>query len=426
MRQCACVYHFIFFVKFMLKFYMQDFDIHSIFLYLAIILFLARIFGDTVGRFGLPPVLGEIFVGILLGQSALGLIPVNDIIRILAEIGVILLLFQVGLEADIYQLRKVGIPAFVVAFVGAFTPMALAFVVSYKLLKIPFITSLFIGGTLTATSIGITVRVLSDLGRLKERFAQIVLGAAVLDDIFGVIVLAALFEFSKESTVHLNSLLLLILYIGTFFIFSPVIALLMARFIKWLSHKLRTLDFIPATVLAVVFLFAYLAHVFGSPEILGAFTVGLALSRRFALPFGVFLKTDEHMAEMIEKTLNPLVWVLTPIFFVSVGLQLNLRTIDFSSKEFWLLSTVFLIVAIIGKVLSGFFVKGELEEKALIGFSMLPRGEVGLIFAEFGRISRIYDDLLYAVIIFVVAMTTLISPLVLRFMASYQIKSISS
>ncbi len=400
---------------------MSGVDIHSIFLYLAIILFLARIFGDTVGRLGLPSVLGEIFVGVLLGQSVLGLIPVNDIIRILAEIGVILLLFQVGLEADIHQLRKVGIPAFVVAFIGAFAPMILAFVISYKLLKISFLTSLFIGGTLTATSIGITVRVLSDLGRLKDRFAQIVLGAAVLDDIFGVVVLAALFEFSKESTVHVNSLLLLILYIGTFFLISPVIAILMARLIRGLSNKLRTLDFIPATVLAVVFLFAYLAYVFGSPEILGAFTVGLALSRRFALPFGAFLKTDEHMAEIIEKTLRPLVWVLTPIFFVSVGLQLNLRAIDFSSMEFWVLSTVFLIVAIIGKVLSGFFVKGELREKALIGFSMLPRGEVGLIFAEFGRISKIYDDLLYAVIIFVVAMTTLISPLILRLLARKKI-----
>jgi Kef-type K+ transport system membrane component KefB len=159
-------------------------DVHSIFLYLAVILFLARVFGDTFGRFGLPSVLGEIFVGVFLGQSVLGLIPVNDIIRILAEIGVILLLFQVGLEADIHQLRKVGVSAFVVAFIGAFTPMFLGTLLAFYVFKLSFLTSLFIGGTLTATSIGITVRVLDDLGRLKERFAQIVLGAAVLDDIF--------------------------------------------------------------------------------------------------------------------------------------------------------------------------------------------------------------------------------------------------
>lgn len=366
--------------------------------------------------------LGEIFVGVLLGQSALGLIPVNDIIRILAEIGIILLLFQVGLEADIRQLRKVGLPAFIVAFVGALTPMALAFVVSYFLLKISFITSLFIGGTLTATSIGITVRVLSDLGRLKERFAQIVLGAAVLDDIFGVVVLAALFEFSKESIIHMNSLLHLIFYIGTFFLISPVIAILMAKLIRGLSNKLQTLDFIPATVLAMVFLFAYLAHVFGSPEILGAFTVGLALSRRFALPFGVFLRTDEHMAEIIEKTLRPLVWVLTPIFFVYVGLQLNLRAIDFSSSEFWIHSLLFLIIAIAGKIISGFFCERKVSGKTFDRiFNASPR-RGRLIFAEFGRISRIYDDLLYAIIIFVVAMTTLISPLMLKVLARNEIE----
>jgi Kef-type K+ transport system membrane component KefB len=130
-------------------------DVHSIFLYLAVILFLARVFGDTFGRFGLPSVLGEIFVGVFLGQSVLGLIPVNDIIRILAEIGVILLLFQVGLEADIHQLRKVGVSAFVVAFIGAFTPMLLATLLAFYVFKLSFLTSLFIGGTLTATSIGI-------------------------------------------------------------------------------------------------------------------------------------------------------------------------------------------------------------------------------------------------------------------------------
>jgi Kef-type K+ transport system membrane component KefB len=165
-------------------------EMHYVFLYLAIILFSARIVGDTFTKFGLPAVLGEILVGVLLGKSALGLIEVNEIVKILAELGVILLLFQVGLEADIHQLKKVGIKAFIVAFVGAFTPMLLGFLAGYYLLNLPFLTSLFLGGTLTATSIGITVGVLEGLGKMKERFAQIVLGAAVLDDIFGVIVLA--------------------------------------------------------------------------------------------------------------------------------------------------------------------------------------------------------------------------------------------
>ncbi|MFN3813812.1 MAG: cation:proton antiporter [Aquificaceae bacterium] len=389
-------------------------ELHLIFLHLAMIIFLARLIGDSLGRFGFPPVLGEILVGILLGKSALGVIEANEVIRLLAEIGIILLLFQVGLEADIHQLRKVGASAFLVASVGAFLPMLLGTLVSYYILNLSLVVSLFVGGTLTATSIGITVRVLEDLGRLKERFAQIVLGAAVLDDIFGVIVLAALFEFSKVGTVHINALLMLVLYIATFFILSPILAQVMGRLIQTLSKVLKTEDFIPPTVLAVIFLFAFLAHEFGSPEILGAFTAGLALSRRFAIPFAVFLKTDESMAQRVEHTIMPLVWVLTPIFFVYIGLELNLKAINFTSLKFWFLSSLILLVAIVGKALAGFFVKGTIKEKIMIGFSMLPRGEVGLIFAELGRQAKIYDDNLYAVIVFVVGTTTLMAPILLK------------
>jgi len=270
---------------------------------------------------------------------------------------------------------------------------------------------------LTATSIGITVGVLEDLGKMKERFAQIVLGAAVLDDIFGVIVLAGLYELAKEGRVHVDALLLLVLYIGSFFVLSPILAQILARIIQLLSRKLGTMDFVPPAVLSMVLFFAFLAHEVGSPEILGAFTAGLALSRRFAIPFASFLKTDERMAEKIEHSILPLVWVLTPIFFVYVGLQLNLKAIDFTSAKFWTLALLITLVAIVGKVISGFFVRVPLREKLLIGFSMLPRGEVGLIFAEFGRQAKVYDDTLYAVVIFVVAITTLMSPIALKILA---------
>lgn len=392
-------------------------ELHVIFLHLAIILFLARIIGDTFGRLGVPPVLGEILVGIILGKSALGIIQPYEALKVLAEIGVILLLFHIGLEADIQQLKRVGLSAVVVAFVGAAMPMLLGTLLSYYLLNLPLTVSLFLGGTLTATSIGITVRVLDDLGKMKERFAQIVLGAAVLDDIIGVVVLAGLYEFSKEGAVHFDALALLILYIATFFLFSPLLAQILARIIQLLSRKLATEDFIPPTVIAVIFFFAFLAHEVGSPEILGAFTAGLALSRRFAIPFALFLRTDGAMAQKVEHTIMPLVWVLTPLFFVYVGLQLNLKAIDFTSLKFWTLSLLILIVAIVGKVTSGFFVSGSLKEKMLIGFSMLPRGEVGLIFAEFGRQAGVYDHTLYAVVIFVVALTTLTAPVVLKFLA---------
>ncbi|MCX7760758.1 MAG: cation:proton antiporter [Hydrogenothermaceae bacterium] len=394
-------------------------DIHSLFLYLAVIIFVGRVFGDLFNKFGLPAVLGEILAGIVLGVSGLGLIEINEAIKVLAEIGIILLLFQVGLEADIHQLKKVGIPAFIVATAGASLPMFFGFLASYYLFNLPFATSLFIGGTLTATSIGITVKVLTDLGKMNHRFAQIVLAAAVLDDIFGVVVLAVLYEFSKQGNVDINHVITLILYITTFFIISPILAKLLAKLINIFSIKLKSEEFIPVAIMSVIFLFAYLSHQVGSPEILGAFTVGLALSRRFVIPFAAFLRIEEKekMIDKIEHSIHPLVYVLTPIFFVSIGLSLNLKEIDFSSPEFWKISIVLLLIAIIGKVASGFFIKATIKEKLLIGFSMLPRGEVGLIFAEIGKQSKLFDDLLYAVIIFVVAFTTLIAPLILKALA---------
>lgn len=396
-------------------------DLHSLFLYLAVIIFIGRIFGDLFNRFGLPSVLGEILAGVILGSSVLGFVELNDAIKVLAEIGIILLLFQVGLEADIHQLKKVGVPAFVVASVGAILPMLFGFLASFYLFNLSVATSLFIGGTLTATSIGITVKVLSDLGKMHHMFAQIVLAAAVLDDIFGVVVLAVLYEFAKQGSVDLNHTLTLVFYIATFFLISPLLAKIMAKMINIFSLKLKSEEFIPVAIMSMIFLFAYLSHEVGSPEILGAFTVGLALSRRFILPFAAFLRIEEKekMVDKIEQSIHPLVYVLTPIFFVSIGLSLNLKAIDFSSLEFWKMSIVLLFIGIVGKVLSGLFIKtSSFKEKLLIGFSMLPRGEVGLIFAEIGKQSKLFDDLVYAVIIFVVAFTTLMAPLTLKYLAS--------
>jgi len=389
-------------------------DLHIVFLHLALILFLGSILGDTFSRFGIPSVIGAIIVGVLLGKSALGIIEPNEVIKLLAEIGVILLLFNVGLEADVHKLKQVGISALFVATVGAFVPMMLGTIISYYFLKLPLLTSLFIGGTLTATSIGITVKVLEELGKMKERFAQIVLGAAVLDDVLGVVLLAGLYEFSKEGVVKPDTITTLILYITVFFILSPILAQILAKVIQTLSVVLRTEDFIPPVVVSLIFLFAFLAHKVGSPEILGAFTAGLALSRRFYLPFALFLKTDEKMAHKIEQTITPLAWVLTPVFFVYVGLELNLRVIDLSSSTFWFMSLLTLMVAVVGKVVAGFIIKGSLKEKLLVGFSMLPRGEVGLIFAELGRQSGVFDPLVYAVMVFVIAITTFLSPIALK------------
>ena len=389
-------------------------DIHTLFLHIAIILISGRIFGTLFKKLGIPPVLGEVFAGIILGQSVLGLIPLSEAIKVLAELGVILLLFEVGLEADLHMLIRVGVWSALVALVGAVLPFAGGFVVSYYMFDMPLISSLFIGGALTATSIGITVRVLTDLGKHKDRFAQIVLGAAVLDDILGVIVLAALYEFSKTKEVNLEATAGLMFHIAIFFVVAPIVARLLAKFINFMVEKFNEPEIIPASILSLILGVGYLSYRAGSPEILGAFTAGLALSRRFAVPFAAFLQLNERIIHKVEEGILPLVHVMAPIFFVSVGLALNLKAIDFSSGAFWGFSLLLIAVAIVGKVLAGFVVPGSFRERMSIGLSMMPRGEVGLIFAEFGRSFHAIDSEGYAVIVFVVAVTTLLAPILIK------------
>ncbi len=389
-------------------------DIHTLFLHIAFILLTGKIFGTIFKRLGIPPVLGEVVAGVVIGQSFLGLIPLSDAIKVLAELGVILLLFEVGLEADPHMLARVGLWSVLVATIGALLPFAGGFVVSYYFFGMDLVGSLFIGGALTATSVGITVKVLSDLGKQKAKFSQIVLGAAVLDDILGVVILAALYEFSKTREVNFDTTFGLLWNIAIFFLVAPLVARAAAKLISYVIDKLGELELIPPFILSLVLLTGYGAYRVGSPEILGAFTAGLALSRRFVVPFAAFLKFNEKVIHSIEEGIRPLVWTVAPIFFVSVGLALNLKVIDFGSLQFWLFSSSLIGVAILGKVVSGLLVPLSWRDRLNIGLSMMPRGEVGLIFAEFGRSSKAIDELGYAVIVFVVAVTTFIAPLLLK------------
>ncbi len=389
-------------------------DIHTLFLHIAVILLAGKVFGTLFKRFGIPAVLGEVFAGIVLGQSLLGIIPLSEAIKVLAELGVILLLFEVGLEADIHMLVKVGPASAVVALLGAVLPFAGGFIISHYVFGMPMISALFIGGALTATSIGITVKVLSDLGKKKAKFAQIVLGAAVLDDILGVVILAALYEFSKSGQVNWNATAGLMMDIAIFFVVAPFVARLAAKLIYFIVQKLKDMDIIPPVILSLVLFTGYGAYRVGSPEILGAFTAGLALSRRFIVPFAAFMSLNEKVIHSVEENIRPLVWVVSPIFFVSVGLALNFKVIDFGSAQFWLLSLSLIAVAILGKVVSGLLIPLNFRDRINIGLSMMPRGEVGLIFAEFGRSFGAIDEIGYAVVVFVVAVTTLLAPILLK------------
>jgi len=389
-------------------------EAHDFFLTLLIILLTARVFAELATRLKSPAVIGELFAGVVLGPSLLGWIEPTEAIRLMAGIGIILLLFEVGLETDVKRLVRTGLESVLVALAGFILPLLFGFALAYWLFDLSLLVSLFIGGTLTATSIGITVRVLGDLKRQHSKEGQIVLGAAVLDDVMGVVLLALLYEFSIGGGVSLVNTGKVLLFVAAFFVLAPAAAKLMSVVIKRFDASSESPGLIPTTIVSLVLFFAWLAHVIGAPELLGGFAAGLALSRRFFLPLGVALHADEAFANRIETQMKPIVQLFTPIFFVMVGLSLNLREIDWGSPFIWQFSLSLLAVAVAGKLFGAMLIKETWPTRWMIGTAMIPRGEVGLIFAELGRESDIFSNEIYAGMVIVIALTTLLPPFVMK------------
>jgi Kef-type K+ transport system membrane component KefB len=389
-------------------------EAHDFFLTLLIILMTARIFAELATRLQAPSVIGELFAGVVLGPSLLGWIEPTEAIRLMAGIGIILLLFEVGLETDVKRLVSTGLESIVVALAGFILPFLLGFGLAYGLFELPLLVSLFVGGTLTATSIGITVRVLSDLKHQHSKEGQIVLGAAVLDDVMGVVLLALLYEFSIGGGVSLVNTGKVLIFIAAFFVLAPVAAKLMSVVIKRFDARSEIPGLIPTTIVSLVLFFAWLAYVIGAPELLGGFAAGLALSRRFFLPLGIALHADEDFAERIETQTKPIVQLFTPIFFVMVGLSLNLRDIDWSTPFIWLFSLSLLLAAVAGKLFGALLVRESWPVRWMVGTAMIPRGEVGLVFAELGRESGVFSNEVYAGMVIVIALTTLLPPFVMK------------
>ena len=390
-------------------------EVHSFFLTLLLILLTARILGELFARMNIPSVLGELSAGILLGSSVLGIIQPNEILKILAEIGIILLLFEVGLETDFKKLKEAGTKALIVAILGIVLPITLGLSTSLYIFNFSFNISLFIAGTLTATSIGITLRVLKDIEMHKTNIAQIVIGAAVIDDVIGIILLVFIYDYSISQELSFNHTIQVTAMVFSFLIIAPVFAKILSALIHRFHGKQRVPGYMPTIIISLILFFSYLSHNIGAPTILGSFVAGVALSRRFFLPFGAMLQTNEELLERVKTSMTPIIQIFTPIFFVMVGLSMDLSIIDFSSSEFWLISITFIIIAFLSKFIGAFFISQKaIRNNAIIGVSMIPRGEVGLIFAEMGRVHGILPNDIYAILIFVIIITTVVPPFILK------------
>ena len=394
-------------------------ETHTLLLQIAIVLLSARLFAEVAVYFHIPPIIGEIFAGIIIGPSLLGWVDPSDAFRLLAEIGIILLLFEVGLETDIQRLVEAGPKSVLVAISGFVLPFILGSSAAYYLFDLSLIVSLFIGGTLTATSIGITVRILSDLGRHQSKEGQIVLGAAVIDDLLGVFLLAVLYEFAISGSVDLANVGKVFLYVGSFFFLAPVVAKMLSPVMKRYHDYSEVPGMIPVILVSLVLLFAGVAHVVGAPHLLGGFAAGIALSRRFFLPFAATLQVDKEFREKITLQMGPIIRLFTPIFFVMVGLSLDLGQVDWVSPWIWVFSIGMAAIAIIAKMIGPFLVCESVPMSLAVGMSMVPRGEVGLIFAELGRTANLFDAAEYAGMILVITYTTLAAPFWIKMFYNY-------
>ncbi|MES2764479.1 MAG: cation:proton antiporter [Bacteroidota bacterium] len=416
------------------------------FLWIALLLIAAKLSG-IVERFGQPAVLGELLIGVILGNLALvGItwfepIETSSIIHFLAELGVVILLFQIGMESNLDQMKKVGGRALLVAVVGVIVPMVLGiYVVEWLLL--PGLNSnayLFIGATLTATSVGITARVFRDLGRLQTAESQIVLGAAVIDDILGLIILAVVSAVVKTGAVDIMSISVIILKAVLFLVGAVFLGRLLAPLLsKFFSSISAGLGMRFTFVIALGLIFAYLAGWIGLAPIVGAFAAGLLLDPVHFTTFdqpqyltdirssvetadpvlkeNVLKVVERQEHHVLEDLIAPLGHFFVPIFFVVTGMTVRLETLF--NLPVLLTALGITVLAIAGKLVAG-LVAGKVN-KSVVGWGMVPRGEVGLIFATTGKALGVVTDEVFSIIVIMVILTTLITPPVLTFLLKRQ------
>ncbi len=413
---------------------------------MIVIILAAKVGGHLFEVCGQPPVLGELVVGVILGNLALlgfhGLdflkvdyaqslpIPVSDHLRFagicidnFARIGIIMLLFQVGLEANLADFRRVGASAFLVAVLGVVTPMLLGWGAGAVLLPDrSWPVHMFLGATLCATSVGITARVLRDLGKSTSREAQIVLGAAVIDDVLGLMVLsvvqAIILTFAMPSgqpTSGIGAATLVMIFIKALGFLCG--ALWLGQFVSRSVFKAASFlqggGILTVSALAICFFFSWLASQMGLAPIVGAFAAGLILEKVQYRELAE--RAGRHE---LEELIRPLADLLVPIFFVMMGVQVDLRS--FADPSVLALAAVLVAAGVLGKQVCALGVLEPGLDRLSVGVGMIPRGEVGLIFAAVGRQlyvgeHRAVDEGTYSALVLMVILTTLITPPLLKF-----------
>jgi Kef-type K+ transport system membrane component KefB len=374
-------------------------SVTSILLDILIVLVAAKVAAEIAERVGFPPVVAEILAGVVIGPSVLDLVGPEQTLRVLGEIGVILLLLQVGMEMDLGELGAVGRASVSVAVVGVVLPMAAGFGVS-ELFGYEANTALFLGAALAATSVGITARVFSDLRALASVEARTVLGAAVADDVLGLVILTVVVRIASEGSVSVLSVLGIFAVALAFLVATTAVGARTAPpLFQFLHRYARSTGTVVALALAFTLAFAELADAAQLAPIVGAFVAGLSLSR-------------SSVSDRITRELAPVGHLFIPVFFLQIGIEVDVDA--FFDTTVLGIAAALLAVAVVGKLAAALGAFGSPGDKRLIGLGMIPRGEVGLIFATIGLREAILDQDQYAALLLVVLSTTLLAPPLLR------------
>lgn len=373
---------------------------------LAVILLATKALGVLSERVHMPQVVGALVAGVLLGPSVFGFVSETDFLVKTSEIGVIMLMFLAGLDTDLAELKKTGFASFVIAVIGAVLPLiggTICYEIFFKDLADPmdFLKALFIGVVLTATSVSITVETLREMGKLKGKVGTAVLGAAVIDDILGIIVLTVITGFADPSVKPIRVMGNIVL----FFVFIAIIGIVFYKAFQkmdiiWSNHRRLAI-----VSLAFCFILSYIAEVFfGIADITGAYFAGIILCNILDL------------REYVAKKINIMNYMFfAPVFFSSIGIKTNLE--GFTS-EIAAFSIVLIVIAILTKVLGcglgAKLFKFTNHEALAVGVGMISRGEVALIVAQKGSAAGLIDTHLFPAIVLVVVVTTLVTPILLK------------
>jgi Kef-type K+ transport system membrane component KefB len=371
--------------------------IQDLLIALVVVWLAAKLSGEGLERLGQPAVLGELLAGVLIGPGVLGLVHETPLLHALAELGVVLLLFEIGLDSDLDELLRTGLQSTVVAVIGVVCPFVLGFLLATWWGQ-PTLVGVFIGATLTATSVGITARVLADLGRLQDRAARIVLGAAVVDDVLGLVILAVVTGLAQTGVLSpVNAGLILVKAVVFLVIAVGLGARLSPRLLALVGLMKARGSLIVAAVLFCAFL-AAVSVAIGLATIIGAFAAGLVLTK------------TERRAH-IEEQIKPVSDLFVPIFFVTIGMKVLPATLNpLAPGGSFGLALLLTAVAVVSKLVAGLGVYQRGVRRWPVGVGMIPRGEVGLIFAGIGLANGVIDNGLYGPIVAMVMLSTFLVP----------------